>query len=91
MAQGRPVIAFKGGGALDTIEEGRTGLFFPQPTPDSLATTVRQFEKQVHLFDPKHIQSHAQRFSANRFQRELSKLLQRVYRGELGKTNGGAS
>ncbi len=91
MAQGRPVIAFKGGGALDTIEEGRTGLFFPLPTPDSLATTVRQFEKQAHLFDPKHIQSHAQRFSANRFQRELSKLLQRVYRGELGKTNGGAS
>src|SRR5205807_4761141 len=31
-ASGRPVVAFGAGGALETVVEGETGLFFREPT-----------------------------------------------------------
>ena len=43
-AAGRPVIAYRGGGALETVEEGTTGVFFDQPTGDSLADAIEEFE-----------------------------------------------
>lgn len=76
MAAGRPVIAYAAGGALDTIDEGRTGLYFREPTPDSLAEAVRRFEQQS--FDPNVLQEHARRFDVAVFQRELDATLQRA-------------
>ncbi|MCD6519429.1 MAG: glycosyltransferase [Anaerolineae bacterium] len=74
MAAGRPVIAYAAGGALDTIEEGRTGLFFHEPTPEALAEAVRRLDQ--YTFDPLYIQRHAQRFGVERFQRELAQVLE---------------
>ena len=76
MAAGRPVIAYGAGGALDTIEEGRTGLFFREPTPESLMEAVRELDR--HAFDPAHLHRHAQQFGADRFRRELSASLERA-------------
>src|SRR5882762_8691297 len=45
-AAGRPVIAFRGGGALETVVEGVTGMFFDQPTVYSLAETIKSFDLQ---------------------------------------------
>lgn len=39
-ACGTPVVAFRGGGALDTVVDGKTGVFFDQPTPEALAKAV---------------------------------------------------
>ncbi len=73
MAAGRPVIAYGAGGALDTIVEGKTGLFFREPTADALADAVRRME--TTRFDPAVLRAHAERFSTPRFQRELDEAL----------------
>jgi glycosyltransferase involved in cell wall biosynthesis len=46
-AAGRPVIAFRRGGALETVVEGSTGMFFDEQTPESLAECVEAFEERA--------------------------------------------
>lgn len=75
MAVGRPVVAYAAGGALDTIIEGRTGVFFRQATPEALAQAVRDLESMS--FDAEEIKAHAQTFGVERFQREIAALLER--------------
>ena len=72
---GRPVIAYAGGGALDTIAEGRTGLFFREPTPESLAEAVRRLNPADYA--PDVLRAHAERFSVAAFQRQLAETLER--------------
>jgi glycosyltransferase involved in cell wall biosynthesis len=69
MAAGRPVIAFAAGGARDTVIPGKTGLFFTQPTPESLADAVRQFDET--RFDPGAIRRHAEQFDKSVFESKL--------------------
>lgn len=45
MACGTPVIAYRKGGALETVTEGATGMFFNEPTSDSLAATIGRYSK----------------------------------------------
>jgi len=66
---GVPVIAFAGGGALDTVIEGETGTFFHEPTAASLAAAVRRFEA-MH-FDKAHIRAHALTFSEAVFKERM--------------------
>ena len=72
-ACGRPVIAFAKGGALETVVDGKTGLFFNDQTPESLCEALDRFEKleQEGRFDSQEIVRHAQRFSTERFCEEL--------------------
>lgn len=72
---GRPVIAYAAGGALDTVLEGRTGLFFREPTPESLAEAVRRFNPADYA--PATLRAHAERFSVAAFQRDLAQVLER--------------
>src|SRR5205814_3615057 len=46
-AAGRPVIAYRGGGAAETVIDGKTGLFFDQPDSRSLSSTIERFESMV--------------------------------------------
>jgi len=64
-ASGKPVIAFKVGGAEETVIENKTGLFFNQPTVDSLVAVVKQFNSR--RWDKNLIQSHAEQFNLNIF------------------------
>lgn len=68
-ATGRPVIAFAGGGALDTIIDGETGRLFYQPTAQALADAVLALD--VDQVSPAACRRNAERFSAERFRREL--------------------
>lgn len=76
MAVGRPVIAYGAGGALETVEEGRTGLFFREPTPESLIEAVEELDR--HDFCPAYLQRHAQRFGVARFREELGAAIERA-------------
>lgn len=49
MASGRPVVAYRGGGALETVMEGVTGVFFDRPDTQALAGTLQNLEDR---FDP---------------------------------------
>jgi glycosyltransferase involved in cell wall biosynthesis len=69
MAAGRPVVAFAGGGALDTVVEGVTGAFFREATAASLAATIRAFDDDC--FKPAAIRHYAERFDTNVFEQTL--------------------
>lgn len=77
MAAGRPVIAFAAGGALDTVVEGVTGVFFREPTPESLAEAVRRLEEL--RFDPWGIRRYAERFDRRRFQEKIEEVVEAAW------------
>jgi len=68
-AAGRPVIAYGGGGALDTVQEGSTGTFFHEQTPEALAAAVRAFDPAD--YNPVACRASAERFSVEEFKRKL--------------------
>ena len=68
-AAGRPVIAYAAGGALDTVQEGITGTFFHEQTPEALAAAVRRFDPSD--YDPAACRANAERFSVSQFKRKL--------------------
>lgn len=70
MAAGRPVIAPAAGGTLETVVDGVTGVHVGEMTTQTLAEAMADVDYE--LFDPVAIARHAQRFSAERFQREFS-------------------
>lgn len=65
MAAGKPVIAYKQGGAQETVVHGVTGLHLDVQCWEDLAEAVRTFEPR--RFDPKVIRAHAEQFSRERF------------------------
>ena len=75
-AAGRPVIAFRGGGALDTVIPGETGEFFGEPTIESLRTALAAFDPAS--YDPVVCRTNAEWFGAERFERELREFVERV-------------
>ncbi|MFN3928351.1 MAG: glycosyltransferase [Thermoflexus sp.] len=77
MAAGRPVIAFAAGGALDTVIEGVTGVFFREPVPESLAEAVHRFEGL--RFDPSVIRRHAEQFDKRMFQEKIKRMAEQAW------------
>lgn len=76
MASGRPVIAYKGGGALETVVEGVTGTFFEEQTPQCLIDCVKSFKPSS--YDPKKVRDHAQKFSEEVFRKEFKEAIEQV-------------
>lgn len=70
MATGRPVIAYKKGGALETVIDGETGIFFDRQTPEGLIAAVEAFVPE--RFDPSRIRTHAEQFSTEHFRKAIS-------------------
>lgn len=75
MAAGRPVVAFRGGGATETVVDGRTGLFFDEPTPGALAEAITRVDALV--VDPSAIREHAAGFATDVFRSRMRELLLR--------------
>ncbi|MBU1992432.1 MAG: glycosyltransferase [Patescibacteria group bacterium] len=71
MACGKPVIAFKGGGALETVVDGKTGIFFKEQTVESLKEAIGKFIKTEKEFDPTAIRKHAEKFSPSVFDQKI--------------------
>jgi glycosyltransferase involved in cell wall biosynthesis len=72
-ACGRPVIAYAAGGALETVREGATGLFFRAQTPEAVIEAVRAAERTA--FDAQAIRRHAERFSTQAFTTQLTAFI----------------
>ncbi len=73
MASGRPVIAYKKGGALETVIEEKTGLFFDSQKVDSLINVIKNFDSKN--FDSHFIRKHAEKFSVERFKKEIKEFI----------------
>ncbi|WP_420597508.1 glycosyltransferase family 4 protein [Deinococcus sp.] len=74
-ACGTPVIAYGKGGALETIQDGISGLFFDEQTPRSLMDAVFRFEDQPSTFAPEACRDNALRFGEARFDQEFATAL----------------
>ncbi len=80
-ASGRPVIAFKRGGLLETVigmEESPsnpTGIFFGEQNAASLIAAVRLYERHRDRFVPDRIRAHARHFARDRFKQEIAEYV----------------
>jgi glycosyltransferase involved in cell wall biosynthesis len=88
MAAGTPVIAFRGGGALETVVDGKTGVFFESQTVDSLIETILRFEELEDDFDRDAIRAHARGFSKERFQKDMSGVVERALVNQSNRGTG---
>lgn len=77
MASGRPVIAYAAGGALETVKEGETGVFFEDQEWEALADTVIRFKPEN--FSPEKIKAHALEFDTEKFKERIKNFVERYY------------
>ncbi len=69
MACGTPVIAYRGGGALETIIDNETGTFFDDQTVDSLMKTLQDFDHKK--YSEQNCQKQASKFRRSEFEQQL--------------------
>lgn len=85
-ACGRPVVAFRGGGALDTIRPGVNGVFFEEPTVESLLKGIQALE--TCEWDPQIIRKHAETFNETVFMEKLHTIITYVLQKKNAKREG---
>lgn len=77
MACGRPVIAYKSGGALESVKHGKTGVFFNEQTPECLIKTIKNF--QANKFNPHIIRPYAIKFDKEIFKKKIKEFIEKTY------------
>ena len=75
MLVGTPVIAFKGGGYLESVVDGKTGVFFTESTVDSLIAAIKKFE--MMNIKPEDCIAQAKKFAKERFVREIKLFIKK--------------
>ena len=73
MASGRPVIAYKKGGAVETVIPNKTGILFEDQTPWNLVDAVRDFDYKQ--YDPEEIRKHALDFDIKLFKDRIERYI----------------
>ena len=76
-AAGRPVIAFQGGGALDTVVPAVTGEFFAQATVESLKAVWRTFDPNA--YNPDQIRRNSLRFDTAVFTERITAFIEQAW------------
>lgn len=87
-ACGRPVVAYKKGGATETVVEGETGIFFEEQNGESCAQAILRFEEldAQKKFDGEKIAAHAKQFGEERFRAEFKAACDDAMRKVRGGT-----
>jgi len=85
MAAGRPIIAFKAGGALEIIKEGVSGVFFDEQTEESLVGAVKKFENMK--FDASIIKREAKKFDKEEFKKKIKDFVDKSYAEHIRAIN----
>ncbi len=75
-ACGTPVIAYGRGGSVETVDDGKTGVLFPEQTVASLIEGIERFESLE--FPPEVCREHSLKFSEQRFRKEFRDYVDRV-------------
>lgn len=81
-ACGRPVIAYGAGGALETVNEGETGVLFDTQSPEGLRDAVDRFSRT--RFDPLLIQAHALQFDKEAFKGKIRQFVESATAAHAG-------
>jgi len=75
MSFGKPVLALRKGGAIESVIEGICGEFFDDPIPEAIADGVRRLNENYKLYSPLVIKKYAEKFSIDRFRDEILSLV----------------
>ena len=76
-AAGCPVLAYKEGGAIDSIKENETGLFFEEQTAESIIECMNKFEQLESSFTNREVfTNHVKQFSKEEFINQISKTIE---------------
>ena len=75
-ASGRPVICYGKGGVLDTIIDGKTGIYFEEQTVESLINAIDVFNKTN--FDKEEIRKHSFQFDESEFKKKIKEYVEKV-------------
>jgi glycosyltransferase involved in cell wall biosynthesis len=75
MSFGKPVLALRKGGALETVVEGVTGEFFDDPIPEALADGIRRLNENYYNYNLVTIKEWAERFSREKFKEQILSLI----------------
>jgi glycosyltransferase involved in cell wall biosynthesis len=86
MACGKPVIAYRRGGVMDTVRDGVTGFFFEEQSPDALDQAIRRFEDCEEQFDPEVIRAWAERFDEPLFRERIQKAINEYAQHQAKRT-----
>jgi len=78
MMHGVPVLTLKKGGALEIVEEGKSGEFFASNKPEIIAECVRRFVEKEKSYDENLIIESAKKFSKERFIREFEEYINHI-------------
>ena len=77
---GRPVVAYGAGGVLDTVENGKTGVFFLEQTVEALVEAVSKIEQNGHAYSSKDCRARGLEFSRDKFLSQYSEFVARALR-----------
>lgn len=78
---GTPVIAYGHGGSLETVCEGKTGIFFKEQTVEAVVEAVNHFESLgKQPFSPNECRKWAEGFSEERFKKEIKEFVEQKYK-----------
>ena len=75
MAAGTPVIAFRSGGVMESVVDGKTGFFFDKANTDSLTKAIKKFEKSK--IKSEDCIKQAKKFSTERFKKQISMFVKK--------------
>jgi glycosyltransferase involved in cell wall biosynthesis len=78
MSLGKPVLAYKKGGALETIVQGCNGEFFESPVPEILADGIRRLNKNFEKYDAEKIKAYAKNYSRDNFEKKMKDFIENV-------------
>lgn len=70
---GKPVIAFRGGGALEIVKEGKTGVFFNMQSVDSLSDVLENFVENI--YNSNECRENAEKFSFDAFAKHIKQVI----------------
>lgn len=73
---GVPVIAYRGGGALDTVVHGKTGILFKKQSVASLVLAIKKFERTTFKYEA--LTANAKKFAKKKFQKEFFELTKKM-------------
>lgn len=76
MAAGTPVIAYNGGGFRESVIDGVTGILINDTSIETIKTALKRFNSVK--WDKKKLQYHAQKFSKERFVREIKEFVRKI-------------
>ena len=78
MACGKPVLAFKRGGLLESMIEGKTGEFFTEQTVESMEDALGRLQLNEKFYKPGEIRAQAEEFSKEKFMHHMKRIIARI-------------